>query len=251
MRQIVKDQVTPIHQQLEDWLLDEISSSRLAPGDQVMSEQNIARQFGVSRTTVRVVYDRLVARGILTRSAGKGTFVAFPQMIENISLLVGFSEKMNAAGISPTTRLLGLDVKGPSPTAAAALRISEQEDQVVEVRRLRLLRGIPFVLHTAILPYPRFKGVLDYDLEQGRMTDYLQTATGHGIDHAEETISAYAAAAEESRLLNVARGFPMLSVTGVTYDSLGSPIRYSVARYHSSMVRLKTAQHRNRQQGAQ
>ncbi len=245
VKAIAKDRPIPIHQQLEEMLLEEIASGRLKPGDQVFSEHHVAKRYEVSRTTVRSVYDRLVTRGVLTRSAGKGTFVALPAMTENISLLVGFSQKMNAAGVSPTTRILAVNVTQPSAEAATALQI-DSTAKIVEVERLRLLRDVPFVIHTAVLPYPRFESVLDYDLERGRMTEYLQTATGFNLDRAEETILACPAGVQETRLLQIPENYPVLIVRGTTYTTDGLPVRYSIARYHAGIVRLRTTQERGR-----
>lgn len=231
----------PIHQQLEEMLMDEIASGRLKPGDKVYSENSVAQRFTVSRTTVRSVYDRLVVRGVLTRRAGKGTYVSPPPMTENISLLVGFSEKMTASGYTPVTQLLATERINATEEMARALRVSVGE-QVVSVRRLRLLDSIPFVVHSAILPYPRFSGALEFDFTSERMTDYLQTATRFGVSHAEETVSAAPADDEDVRLLDIPKHFPVLVVCGTTYDNEGLPVRYSIARYHSTLVRLQTAQ---------
>jgi GntR family transcriptional regulator len=245
MRAIDKGLQTPIHQQLEAMILAQIASGALKAGDKVYSENSVAKQYEVSRTTVRSVYDRLVARGVLTRSAGKGTYVALPAMTENISLLVGFSEKMTASGIQPTTRVLSREVTQPTEEVANALRI-DPASEVVEVRRLRLLGERPFVVQIAILPYPRFAGLLEYDLERGRMTDYLQAATRFNLARAEETITAVPAGPEEVALLDVPKAFPVLVVRGLTFDTDDLPVRYSIAWYHSSMVRLETAQQRER-----
>lgn len=245
MLRIDKDLQTPIHQQLEDALLDEIVSGRLKPGDKVFSENSIAKEYGMSRTTVRSVYDRLVTRGIFSRSAGKGTYVAIPAMSANLNLLVGFSEKMNAKGVKPTTRVLGRQVIEADAEAAAALQIQEH-DQVVQIRRIRLLDSRPFVIHTAVLPFPRFVSVLDYDLEEGSLTSYLQTATKFSLARAQEAITAVPAADEASELLDIRKGSPVLVVRGITFDTDDLPVRYSTARYNSSLVQLETGQQRER-----
>jgi DNA-binding GntR family transcriptional regulator len=88
---ISKDSNAPIHKQLEKMIMEKIRKGILKPGDRVSSEFGIANKYGISRSTVRNVFDRLVTKNVLLRRAGKGTFVAFPVTTENISLLVGFS----------------------------------------------------------------------------------------------------------------------------------------------------------------
>ena len=49
---------------------------RYAPGDQLPSENELAHELGVSRTTLREAIRSLVAQGILEVTHGKGTFVS-------------------------------------------------------------------------------------------------------------------------------------------------------------------------------
>jgi GntR family transcriptional regulator / MocR family aminotransferase len=56
-------------------LLAAIRGGRLAPGDRVPPTRVLARDLGVSRTTVAAAYDRLTAEGLLESRTGSGTYV--------------------------------------------------------------------------------------------------------------------------------------------------------------------------------
>ncbi|MFA0252539.1 GntR family transcriptional regulator, partial [Vibrio sp. 10N.261.45.A4] len=47
----------------------------LSPGQQLPPERELAKQFDVSRPSVREAIQRLEAKGLLTRRQGGGTFV--------------------------------------------------------------------------------------------------------------------------------------------------------------------------------
>src|SRR5579863_4285354 len=66
----------PLYQQLERKLRDAIREKKLAPGDALPAERDLADQFEVSRITVRKALDSLVGEGLLNRRQGTGTFVA-------------------------------------------------------------------------------------------------------------------------------------------------------------------------------
>lgn len=66
----------PVHLDIEDHVVKSISSGKFRPNDMIWSENEIAAEFEVSRSTVRKTLDRLVERGVLYRIPGKGTFVA-------------------------------------------------------------------------------------------------------------------------------------------------------------------------------
>jgi GntR family transcriptional regulator / MocR family aminotransferase len=65
----------PLQQQLYDQVRALIQSSRLAPGTRMPSTRMLADQCGVSRITVLLTYERLIAEGYLRTIPAKGTFV--------------------------------------------------------------------------------------------------------------------------------------------------------------------------------
>jgi DNA-binding FadR family transcriptional regulator len=61
------------------------------PGDQLPTESEMARQFGVSRTVVREAVKALAARGLIHAIPGKGTFVAQPawqEIVDELQLML-------------------------------------------------------------------------------------------------------------------------------------------------------------------
>jgi GntR family transcriptional regulator / MocR family aminotransferase len=60
-----------VYRQIFDAILD----GRLRPGEQLPPTRELARRLDVSRNTVAVAYERLVAEGVLVGRVGAGTFV--------------------------------------------------------------------------------------------------------------------------------------------------------------------------------
>ena len=71
---LVRDQ--PLQQQLYDQLQTLIASARLQPGARMPSTRMLAEQFAISRITVLLTYERLIAEGYLQTLPARGTFVA-------------------------------------------------------------------------------------------------------------------------------------------------------------------------------
>ncbi len=65
-----------LYYQLKLHIESQIRSGAWQPGDQVSSESTLGEKFQVSRTTVRQALGELVNQGLLTRTQGKGTFIA-------------------------------------------------------------------------------------------------------------------------------------------------------------------------------
>lgn len=70
-----RKQDTALYLQLCEALAASIESGELSPGERLPSERDLARQLGVSRTTVINAYDELRARGLARGQVGRGTFV--------------------------------------------------------------------------------------------------------------------------------------------------------------------------------
>jgi GntR family transcriptional regulator / MocR family aminotransferase len=61
---------------LFEQIRDAITSGRLQPGDRLPTSRDLAREQGVARSTIVLVYSRLTAEGFLETRIGDGTFVA-------------------------------------------------------------------------------------------------------------------------------------------------------------------------------
>lgn len=245
--EISKNSDIPISQQLEKMILNRIETGLLNPGDRVESEPGVAKRFDISRSTVRNVYERLVSRNILFRRPGKGTYVALPFNAGNASLLVGFSKKMEAVGMTPRTLLLKNKIVKAPEKVQEKLKI-EKGEKIIEIHRIRSIKEIPFVIHLAYLPLEACRSVLDADLENISLTAFIENVLGVPIAYAEETVLALPAEPHEASLLDIKKGFPVLVKEGISYDRNNNPIRYSIAKYRSDVARLKTTHRKENQE---
>jgi multiple sugar transport system substrate-binding protein len=71
-----KSSPVPIGRQLEQLISDLIASGEFGPGQRLPTEMELCERLGVSRTPIRRALGQLVARGLLVRYPGRGTFVA-------------------------------------------------------------------------------------------------------------------------------------------------------------------------------
>jgi DNA-binding GntR family transcriptional regulator len=62
----------PLYAQVEDALSARIASGALPVGTQLPSEEELIREFGVSRTTIRVTIQNLVRQGLVEIRRGRG-----------------------------------------------------------------------------------------------------------------------------------------------------------------------------------
>jgi DNA-binding transcriptional MocR family regulator len=76
--QLDKNSDLPLYAQLRDALVGQIQSGSLKPGDRLGTVTGLAKQLGVTPTTVRRAYEELSAMGLIESHVGRGTFVGQP-----------------------------------------------------------------------------------------------------------------------------------------------------------------------------
>ncbi len=117
-----------IADQVFDQLRESILRGHLEPGDQIMSERELAAAFDVSRTSIREAINRLTAMGLIEQKQGRGTFIAFPSLEEKNALVAAMKgENLSIEDLLEVR--IGLECNA---TYLAAERASEKDIYLME-----------------------------------------------------------------------------------------------------------------------
>src|ERR1700751_2422358 len=127
-------------------LAAQIRSGRLARGDRLPGETPLARQYAVSRGTVRSALAELAQRDLIATQSGVGSFVTFDGVALDQSL--GWATALARSGFGIATVLLGIE-----RTTDSALSEAYGVAEFIAVRRLRRERaGVPGSLEGSLVP---------------------------------------------------------------------------------------------------
>jgi GntR family transcriptional regulator len=227
-----------VHAQIEDWLAGAIAVGRLAPGDRLPAEQELAAWFGVSRMTLRHALGELARRGLVTRTVGRGggTFVAEPKLEQDLTTLAGFSEQLRRHGMTPGARVLSATEHPAGPATAAALQIAE-EAHVFGVRRIRLADGRPLLLEHSLFPAALFPEMLRCRLD-GSLYELLEVRYGQRPDHARERLEPVTASVREAEALETDEGAPLMLVERIAYSASGQPLEFARDLFRGDRIRM-------------
>ncbi len=236
--EIVRGPGSTVHAQIEEWLADAIAVGRLAPGDRLPPEQDLATWFGVSRMTLRHALAELARRGLVTRTVGRagGTFVAQPKLEQDLTTLAGFSEQLRRAGRVAGARVLTAAERPAGPAAAAALGLGDR-DAVYEVRRIRLADGGPVVLERSLFPAILFPDMLRCRLD-GSLYELLAVRYGQRPHRAKESLEPVTAGVREAEALDVPEGAPLMLVERTAYTRAGEPVEFARDLFRGDRTRV-------------
>jgi GntR family transcriptional regulator len=207
-------------------LAAQIRSGRLARGDRLPGENQLARQYAVSRGTVRSALAELAQRDLIATQSGVGSFVTFDGVALDQSL--GWATALARSGFEIATVLLGIE-----RTTDSALSEAYGVAEFIAVRRLRRLRreraGVPVSLEVSLVPAT---GVLADLPERGLVNDSLTTTLAEAGLHAsggEQWIGLESLDAEAAAQLERGVGEPFLRAVRISTDAQGRLIEHVVS----------------------
>lgn len=226
-----------LYQRIKEYLQEEIDAGRLAAGDRVPSERELAERFNISRMTVRHALTELVNEGTLYRYQGKGTFVARPKIRQGLTGLTSFTEDMRSRGLTPGARVLSVSAV-PAPYKARKALGLDHETRVVRIERLRLADDEPMALEVTHLPYTRFANLESENLEDQSLYQLLKAKYGINILSATQTIEPAVADGRLAEVLSVPEGALLLLLERTTVDERGEPVEFVSSYYRGDRYRF-------------
>jgi GntR family transcriptional regulator len=227
---------TPVYQQLNTLLRELLRHGAFRPGDQFLTERQICERYAVSRATANKALSNLVSEGMLEFRKGIGTFVRVGVLEYDTRSLVSFTEKAQAAGKQPSTRVRSL-----RRLAAAALPLEparalglESAEPLYFVDRIRLADGIPVILEQRYIVARWSPGLQESDLS-GSLYALWSSRYMLEIAGADETIRAVALRGAEAAALAVRSGSAGFLVISTGYLAGGSPLWWEQTWYRGDM----------------
>ena len=217
-----QDAITPLYVQLMEELETSIRNGVYKPGDKIMTEAEMAKEYGVSLITVRKAVGSLMEKGLVVRKQGKGTFVTKPKYSRNMKKLQSFTEMCEQMGVKPGAQVLENRLIMADKKVADRLGI-EPGSNVVYISRLRLADGEPVQVEKSYFRL-KYAFLLEEDLNNGSMFECLKEKAGAKVASSEKMIELCRATAEEAALMDVKKGDYLLFVKSTAYDENGEPM---------------------------
>ena len=226
----------PLHIQIDALLRDLIQDPKYAGGSLLPDEVSLARQLGVSRSTMRAGMQKLIYEGLVERRQGHGTRVAKPPLQSGVSEWHSLTGEMRSHGVEVRNYALSVAEVEPDEEVRNALQL-KGDRKVIQVRRLRGWLDERVVLTVSWL-HPRLGMRGDEDFE-APLYDAIEAASGIVPARSLEDITACLADDELATALDVAPGSALLLRKRTTLDASGEPVEFNVNWYRSDIHSLR------------
>lgn len=223
-------------QDIYEHLVNVVRSGKIAVGQRLPTEKDLAEQFKVSRSTVQAAMSRLSHEGIVRRFAGRGTFACRidDDMLVRVNLdihnIQSFESEMAVVGDHVTYRLISFAMVPAPPRAAGKLGI----DIGTPVHALHRLR---FVGENCIGSEMRFFSpeirldVSAYKLETEGVHTLIEEGLGIPIGRIEAVMRAVVATPKDAEHMGIEPNAPLLVRSHTLFDTRDQVILHGESYY--------------------
>ncbi len=233
------------YRSLADELREAILADRFAGGVKLPTEEELSRERGLSRQTVRRAYQDLVSEGLVYRVPGRGTFASaragrYLRQFGSIEELMGFAIDTEFELLVPLHEAVD---------AAAARRLGLDTDQVTTAAFRRIHEGTAFCSTRVFLPADLgelMSGTPELTepgvIRRATVVGLLDRVAEQPVTEAEQVITVAPLPAEIAGHFGVPPATPMLRIDRTYFDATGRAVELAVNHYlpehYSYRVRL-------------
>lgn len=233
------DSPIPLYHQIEEDLRRLINSGQIAPGGMMPTEMELCQAYGVGRHTMRMALARLASDNLITRRAGRGTFVKPQPDRTKFYLDRSFTQQMADMGRQARAEVLDIC---PSLITESSLEVFADKigASCLHVTRLRFGDDEPIGIQCSTILTERCPDLEEQDFTQFGLYDILAREYKLAITKIEHTITATVADEFQAQSLQITKGDPLLVVKTTTFVADHELFEYTTSYYRADKYEFST-----------
>lgn len=216
--------------QIVETLTQRIHAGDYAPGDRLDGEQRLAREFSVSRGTVRQALSELQQRRLIATETGRGSFVIFDG--HQLDQERGWAQALADTGQDVSVEILGIEPISPADVPLLPEDVHlEQGIAITRVRSLHRPGAAPQRISFECATVPG-DGVLARLPATGLVEDSLSRtlrAAGYLPTHGTQSADVHRLDERQARLLGVESGAGYLRTSRTSFEDGGRFVEHVVS----------------------
>ena len=206
---------TPRYKAIEDFLLERIHDGSYPVNHQIPPEEQLARDFAVSRMTANKAIQNLVQKGYLLRQAGLGTFVTDRKAESSLHDVLNIATEVRARGHIYSNDVIRCEAVAADDEVALrlGLRLGAEVFHSILVHREN---GVPIQLEDRFVNPRWVPHYLDADFSQQTPNEVLVASCP--ISDVEHVVEAVLVDAQTAAWLDMQPSMPCLSMIRRTWS---------------------------------
>lgn len=214
----------PLYHQVAGILRQRIDDGVYPAGGRLLSEDELAAEFEVSRATIRQAIGQLVMERRVVRRQGRGTYVEERDKSVLQQRYRGSLGDLIRESHRAKTRSVEVSHDGAIPSnIAEVLQLDKPVGTIV--RRTRVMDNEPFAYTVTYLPPDLGEKITVPGLRRKALMELLIDA-GVVLSNATQAIRAQLADVAVCSQIDVELGAPVLYVERIVHDTSGRPVEY-------------------------
>jgi GntR family transcriptional regulator len=236
----------PVYFQIATDLRRRIAEGEWSTGERIAPELTLAREYDVSRVTVRQGIAELVKDDLLERRRGSGTYVRHRQrpLVYDLNLTVGaLASRWRDVHFDNRADVIEAGIlDGPPDELRHRLQVPRSAQLAYMVRRV-FINDRPTVLYRSWFDSSLVPGLETSERLSGSLSTVLTDDYGLSPIRSETELEVVRPTREETTLLHVASDIPMVVITATTYLREGRPLEHAQLAWLGDRVRFHITAH--------
>lgn len=238
--QDISEMPVPKYYRLKMDIICKINTGVWADHAKLPSENELCRQYGVSRITVRKTLDELVTSKYIYKIQGKGTYVAPHEQREVLlaKSTYGCGDILRLQGNVPSHKVKFQGLTACPESVARCLNLKEGEPVLLYIRTY-YGDDQPAIYAKSYINYHLLPGIENIDLAEWSLSRLIADQYGLTVSNDRSMLKAISAGEEVGAALEVDLEFPVLFRNAVAIASNGRerfPLEVSQIYYRTDSV---------------
>ena len=227
----------PLYQQVKAHLIRRVLQGEWKPGECLPSEMKLAEAYALSQGTVRKAIEELAQDGLVSRHAGRGTFVTSHKGDYRPFRFHRFQSEMGQLLTENKLDYISFSTGAASIRPSKALQLSANAT-VTELVRVRNLDDQPALLERIVLGTELCPGFESIVIAEEPNSIYLALERHYNllIVRVDERVRSRLAGPDEERHLNLQPGTPILEVERIAYSLGNEPVEWRISSCETGQV---------------
>lgn len=227
-----------LYYQLYSQLFQSIYSGQYKIGDILPTENSLAENLHVSRTTVRNAMEMLVQEGMVKRQRGKGSIVISNTPKSALSHVVSYVKKNDIDEGNIYNKVLILHIDKGLLDINHDLHL-DKKAEIIHMERIHYVNEEPCYLVVNYFEKAYVPDIMDHDFSKESLRAFLKLHYGILWECATQEIYCVLADDEKANQFKIKKNSPLMLVKRISYDKNNLPREVVYTYYRADLYHLE------------